>query len=63
MKLKTWLYLHRLKITELARLLGVSRCYVHQIFSGAKPSQALLDRVSVITHGNVTKFEELKEDE
>jgi len=61
MKLRTWLYVHKIKIAQFARLLGVSRCYLHQIFDGSKPSKNLLDKISELTHKNVAKFEDLKD--
>jgi len=58
-KLRKWLFDHRLKVVEFAKMVGTGRCYIHQWMTGAKPSEEMLGRVREITMGQVSSFEDL----
>jgi len=60
MKLRDWLVRVRLSIMDFAKLVGVSRSYVHMILMGDRvPSKDLLDRIKYISMGKVKEFEDL----
>ena len=61
MSLRDWLYFTQINITDLARLLGISRCYLHKIMSGfCVPSDGLTERIYEITMGKVATKEDIK---
>jgi asparagine synthetase B (glutamine-hydrolysing) len=62
MKLKTWLFKNRIKISHFAEDVDVSRWYIHKWFHGVVPSHSIMERVRMATNGEVYKIEDLKDE-
>jgi len=60
MDLREYLFQSNLTVAELARKLGVTRVYLHYCLKGSRiPSKELLTKISELTNGQITKFEQL----
>lgn len=60
MDLRTWLFQNHMKVTDFANLLSVHRTYVHLWISGKrKPHKKILSKISEMTMGKVSSFEDL----
>jgi transcriptional regulator with XRE-family HTH domain len=60
MKLRKWIILNELSVKSFAKLLNFDRSYIHMWLSRKKlPSQKTLEKIGVLTHGQVCRMEDL----
>lgn len=58
MKLKDYLYFNRITITNFAKTLGISRCYMTMIVNGKfKPSARIAKLIEDGTNGEITYYD------
>lgn len=59
MKLREWLFRHRMSVTSFAKVVKTGRVYIHHWMRGVKPSEQKMRRVREITNGEVDTFQDL----
>ena len=62
MDLRTYLFHKRISVTAFSKILGCSRIHLSEIINGRRiPSLMLAKSIEMVTHGEVTTKELLKE--
>jgi transcriptional regulator with XRE-family HTH domain len=60
MDLREYIFRNNISISDLAKRLDTARQYIYRWLDGSQfPSKKLLEKISVLTEGKITKFDQL----
>lgn len=60
MDLREYIFRNNITLSDLAKRLNTPRTYIYRWLAGLQfPSKELLEKISILTDGQITKFEQL----